>query len=268
MQNPLNDGLGALAGASDGSFAPAPAPAPSGEAEHEPTQQVEPVRQEVEPQPAIASDANETDDLDKKKKKKKHKMRIEHQTKGRVRMKFSSAKGDAKLLREIGDTFSAIPGLEKISINAETGSVVLHYDHERHDDFHAHLSRQCGREPEPPPPTEIDELASKIEREAEFLAEHSHTAKAIVHICKHFDREIKQRTNNSLDLKLGLAGAIIAFTLLEVGAGAATPVWLTLGVFSLNHFVEMQSRHDLEERIKKGERKTAQIVDKTPKVEA
>ena len=57
-----------------------------------------------------------------------------------------------------------------------------------------------------PPPTQLDELASKIEREAEYLAEHSHSARMVVHICKRLDREIKLRTHNLLDFKIGLAG--------------------------------------------------------------
>jgi hypothetical protein len=57
------------------------------------------------------------------------------------------------------------------------------------------------------------------------------------------------RTNNVVDLKIGLAGGIIALTLLELGATAATPVWLTLGVFTLNHFVELQQHNALEEKV-------------------
>ena len=33
----------------------------------------------------------------------------------------------------------------------------------------------------------------KIEEEAEFLAEHSDAAKAVVDFCRHWDREIKHR---------------------------------------------------------------------------
>jgi len=186
-----------------------------------------------------------------KKKKKKHKLglKIEHQTAGRVRMKVAAAKGDPALLEEIGKTFGVIPGIERVTVNPTTGSLVLHYDHARHDDFHRHLHSHCQEHHccEPPPKTEYDEIASKIEQEAEFLAEHSHAARVIVHVCKRLDHEIKAKTNNTFDLKIGLAGGVIALTLLELGASAATPVWLTLGVFTLNHFVELQKHHSLEQ---------------------
>ena len=84
-------------------------------------------------------------------------------------------------------------------------------------------------------------LANKIEQEAEFLAEHSETARAVVDFCKRTDREIKIATGNVLDLKMVLAIGVVGFTIFEVGATAATPVWVTLSLFGLNHFIEMQT---------------------------
>jgi hypothetical protein len=197
----------------------------------------------------------------KKKKKVKHVLRMEHQTLGRVRMKFSSAKGNPELLDEIGRKFAGIVGVESCEVNPITGSVVLLYDKRRHHDFHDQLSRHCaehhgGATPRPPG-TQLDDIARKIEDEAEFLAEHSHAAKSVVHICKYVDRHIKLATGNTIDLKIGLAGGIVALSLLEMGAFAATPVWLTLGVFSLNHFVELQQHHVLAEKLNAGARKGA-----------
>ena len=197
----------------------------------------------------------------KKKKKIKHVLRMEHQTLGRVRMKFSSAKGNPQLLDEIGKKFAGIVGVESCEVNPITGSVVLLYDKRRHDDFHDDLSRHCeehhgGATPRPPG-TQLDDITRKIEDEAEFLAEHSHAAKSVVHICKYVDRHIKLATGNTVDLKIGLAGGIVALSLLEMGAFAATPVWLTLGVFSLNHFVELQQHHVLAEKLNADARKGA-----------
>ncbi|HXY57647.1 MAG TPA: hypothetical protein VEH76_03615 [Methylocystis sp.] len=268
MQNLVNDGLGALLSAS-GPTDPAPSPA-SGAAEDEP------LRQEAAPAASEAASSiadapagaklaplqaeGDASPEKKKKKKHKHKMRIEHKTLGRVRMKFASAKGDEAQLQEIAKTFGVIPGVQRVTVNPDTGSVVLHYDHERHDDFHRHFERHCSEHMSAPPKTQLDELADKIEGEAEFLAQHSHSAKALLHICKHFDHEIKRSTNNMFDLKIGLAGGLIVVTLFEVGATAATPIWLTLGVFTLNHFLELQQRHQLVEHLKQT---SAPVVVKT-----
>jgi hypothetical protein len=214
-------------------------------------------------------EAEEATGAAKKKKKKKTKLglRVEHQTAGRVRLKVGAGKNNPELLEAIGKTFGAIPGIERITVNPTTGSLVLHYDHKRHNEFHRHFSGQIARHGyDRPPVTELDDLANKIEREAEFLAEHSHSAKMIVNICKRLDREIKTRSNNYLDLKLGLAGGVIGMTLLELGATAATPVWLTLGVFTLNHFVELQQHIDLEKQVHKVDKSAPVIVkgEKTP----
>jgi Heavy metal associated domain 2 len=177
----------------------------------------------------------------------KAKLQIAHQIPGRIRIKIPSAKGKPKLLAEIQRSFGAIPGIEDVAVNPVTGSVVLKYDAERHDDVHArfthhfnaHHATDAGHHR--PPATEIDALADRIAEEADFLAEHSDAAKAVVDFCRHCDRQIKLGTGNMFDLKMGLCVGIVGFIVLEIGAAAATPVWVTLSLFGLNHFVEMQS---------------------------
>jgi hypothetical protein len=86
----------------------------------------------------------------------KLKLHVAHQVPGRLRMKVSSAKGNPELLKQIGETFSAIPGIERVSVNPATGSVVLHYDTDRHDEFRGEFDRhyqstiaQCCSPPTP-----------------------------------------------------------------------------------------------------------------------
>jgi hypothetical protein len=178
----------------------------------------------------------------------KVKLQIAHQVPGRIRMKIPSAKGDPALLEEIQKTFSAIPGIEGVVVNPETGSVVLKYDVDRHDDFHAGFTRRINEHHgghvlahRRPPTNEIDALATKIQEEADFLSEHSDAARAVVDFCKHWDREIKVASGNLVDLKMVLCIGLVGFMIFEVGAAAATPVWVTLTLFGLNHFIEMQS---------------------------
>jgi cation transport ATPase len=187
----------------------------------------------------------------------KVKLQIAHQVPGRIRMKIPSAKGNPALLEEIQKTFSVIPGIEEVRVNPETGSVVLRYDTDRHDDFHtgfAHrFEHHAGHHPHKPPSNEIDALASKIEEEATFLAEHSQAAKAVVDFCRHWDREIKHASSNMFDLKMVLCVGLVGFMIFEVGAAAATPVWVTLTLFGLNHFVEMQAELAEQLRAEQGE---------------
>ena len=168
----------------------------------------------------------------------KVKLQIAHQVPGRIRMKIPSARGNPELLEQMKQTFAVIPGIEQVTVNPATGSVVLHYDIDHHDEFHGHLEQHHTGGHERAPTNEIDALASKIGQEAEFLAEHSHTARVIVDYFKHFDDQIKLATGNVVDLKIVLALGIAGFTIFEVGASAATPVWVTISIFALNHMIQ------------------------------
>jgi cation transport ATPase len=161
-------------------------------------------------------------------------------------MKVPSAKGNPELLQQIAQTFAAIPGIEDITVNPTTGSLVMRYDTDRHDEFHDHFQRHHGAHASNyhPPSTEIDDLVHKIESEAEFLAEHSQTAQTVVDLFRKADREVRNATGNNVDLKIVLAAGIIGVTMLEVGAAAATPVWVTLTLFALNHVIQMHTAHD------------------------
>src|SRR6516165_4450335 len=127
-------------------------------------------------------------------------LKIEHQVPGRVRMKIPAGKGNPDLLKQISEIFGIIPGIEEITVNPTTGSVVLRYDADRHDEFHGsfrqhysalgavHGSANGGMRGAE---TDLDKLTNSIKTEAEFLARHSHAARAIVDFVKMLNREIK-----------------------------------------------------------------------------
>jgi cation transport ATPase len=165
-------------------------------------------------------------------------VQIAHQVPGRIRLKVPGVKDSPELIDQIKQMFHVIPGIEEVTVNPTTGSVVLHYDTDKHDEFHGHLEKHHTGGHERPPTNEIDALASRIEQEAEYLAEHSHAARIIVDYFKHFDEQIKLATGNVVDLKIVLALGIAGFTIFEVGASAATPVWVTISIFALNHMIQ------------------------------
>ncbi len=176
----------------------------------------------------------------------KGKLKIVHQVPGRIRMKIPSAKGNQEQLEQYKEILTVIPGVRDIEVNASTGNIILKYDADHHATFQTgfndRLAGQHGQPRTPRPPTnEIDAFANKIAEEAEFLSRHSEAARVVVDFCRKADREIKLATHNVLDLKMLLAIGVVGFTVLEVGAAAATPVWVTLALFGLNHFIEMQT---------------------------
>jgi hypothetical protein len=154
------------------------------------------------------------------------------------------------LLNQIKETFSKVPGIEAIETKPASGSIVVRYDTDYHPAlptvFHPPPPPDPAAKPHLPPKGHLDEITDSIETEAEFLAEHSEFARIIVNWCKECDRQIKRVSGNNLDLKIMVPLGLAAITFLEVGAAAATPMWVTLVIFSLNHFVELHA-HDADE---------------------
>jgi hypothetical protein len=182
-----------------------------------------------------------------KKSPARHKLHVAHHTPGRVRMKIPSAKGDPEAMRVIAESFGGVPGVESVTVNPTTGSLTLTYSATRQVEVHAHLGEKIGDDYQPPE-TEIDKLSDNIAREAEFLAEHSHSARMIVDFFTLLDRELKRRSHNYVDLKIVLAAIIVGGAMFEVGIAAATPVWLTLAVFSINHMVQLHQHQLMREK--------------------
>jgi hypothetical protein len=180
--------------------------------------------------------------------KKKHKAHVHHKVAGRVRLRVPTAKGNPHVLEEFRTLFAAVPGITGVATNVETGSIVIRYDPKReaelqhhfehaaehHSDEH-HVTVAAGR-----PGDEIEEMAKKIEAEAEFLAEHSEVVRYTVDIFKGLDYQIKSVTDNMIDLKIVLVTGLAVATFVEIGAEAATPMWVTLALFGVNHFIEMR----------------------------
>src|SRR5262249_34472217 len=108
----------------------------------------------------------------------KLKFNVAHQVPGRVRMKVPAAKGNPELLQQLAERCAGTPGSGRIPDNRAPGSVVMHYDAHRHDDFHGRFQDHVERGGAMAPPlTEIDQFARTIEEEAEFLARHSQSAR-------------------------------------------------------------------------------------------
>ena len=191
---------------------------------------------------------------------------VAHATRGRVRIKIPAAKTTPGLLDQIKAAFEKHPGIDAIDVKQSTGSIVIYYDPEHHEDIPslfasmdqaaaapmAHMAPLAAPPPAPAAPahhrpaaTKLDDELDAIEAEAEFLAEHSHAARAIVDFIKALDRQLKRSTNNNIDLKILAPVGLAAFTILEIGVATATPVWVTLMLFSLNHFVELHA-HDAD----------------------
>lgn len=186
-----------------------------------------------------------------------HKAQLAHTMPGRIRIKIPTARGNLALLEHTRLLFEGLPGLKKIHLKPDSGSIVLHYDEAETALFEAELAKRWEqsrpkpvhrpKRPKHLPGSEFEEVASQIEAEAEMLASRSHLARMLVDGFKDFDRQIKLATNNNVDLKIVLALGLAVVTFLEIGAAAATPMWVTLVLFSLNHFLEIHPPKEAHE---------------------
>jgi hypothetical protein len=179
----------------------------------------------------------------------RHRAQIAHHTKGRLRIRVPSAKGDPAALEAIRNALSPIQGVHEVIVNHAIGTITVHYDPARHVDFQSHLSNAEGSHQEhlhvPPPSvpvSEVDEAMEMLNKEAEFLSSHSHSAKVLFDVLRKFDAGLKRATDNNVDLKVLAPLGLAVYAFLELGFEAATPVWLTLGVFSFNHFVTLHTQ--------------------------
>lgn len=193
----------------------------------------------------------------------RHTAEVAHAVHGRVRLKIPAAKHDPDLLNRIKAAFTGLPGVDAVEIKPSSGSLVIYYDPDHHPEIAslflslsqtesapltvAHPSVPQQAAPHRAPTNKVDDMTRTIEDEAEFLAEHSMFARTVVEAVKELDRKIKRSTNNNVDLKIMVPIALAGVTFLEIGAAAATPMWVTLAIFSMNHFVELHA-HDADER--------------------
>ncbi len=171
----------------------------------------------------------------------KHNAEVAHHVPGRLRIKIKAAHDNVALLESLEQVFAGVPGIDAVIVKPHSSSLVLHYDPRLEAEMEARFSAysngqvQMKRER---PGDEVEELAAKLEAEAEFLAGRSEWAHAAVEFFKQFDRQIRAASGNTIDLKIVLALSLAVVTFVGVGAAAATPMWVTLVLFALNHFIE------------------------------
>ena len=171
----------------------------------------------------------------------KHHAKVAHHVPGRLRVKIEAGRDNPALLESLKQIFAAVPGINAVIAKPDSGSLVLHYDPSLEAEIEARFASHSSEYVDVSgdrPGDEIDKMASKLEAEAEFLATRSQWTHAVVEFFKQFDRQIRAATDDTIDLKIVLALGLAVVTFFGVGAAAATPMWVTLVLFSLNHFIE------------------------------
>jgi hypothetical protein len=165
--------------------------------------------------------------------------KIIHHIPGRLRVRLPRSQRDAPLLRELEKFCQSLGGVQQVEINPVTGSLLVHYAPESHEQIRSLLRSQTEGFDQALEMGGADQLADKIEREADFLAAHSEVALGLIEVVKALNREIRLATDNTVDLKVLLPAGLAVWAFLKHGIEASTPLWVTLAIFSFNSFVSL-----------------------------
>jgi hypothetical protein len=164
---------------------------------------------------------------------------VAHHIPGRLRVRVPRARRDPQLLNQLAEFVEKIGGVRQVEINPMTGSILVHYHPGSRGEIDKLLQPAQASEPAPVLPSEAEELADKIEKEAQFLAAHSELAMQVVQAIKSLNREVRQATGNTVDLKVLLPAGLAVWAFFKANAEVATPLWVTLAIFAFNSFVAL-----------------------------
>jgi hypothetical protein len=169
-----------------------------------------------------------------------HGATIVHHIPGRLRVRLPRASRRPDILRDLHVFIAGLGGVRQVEINPVTGSILVHYAPESADQIQNLLASQPGlNSGSAPELDEVDDLAEKIEKEAEFLAVHSELALFIVNNVKALNGVVRGATDNAVDLKVLLPAGLAVWAFFKHGVEASTPLWVSLAIFSVNSFMAL-----------------------------
>lgn len=167
-----------------------------------------------------------------------------HHVPGRIRLKVPAAIGDETVLESLKQAFASVPGVDTVAVRPASGSLILHYDPKLNAEISSRFASWAHEHVcvnNVLPGDEVEEVSRIIQREAEFLASHSKSARATVDLFRRIDFEIRTSTGNAVDLKTVVVAGLAVAALVGIGIEVSTPLWATLALFVLNHFLEQHA---------------------------
>jgi Zn-dependent membrane protease YugP len=168
---------------------------------------------------------------------------IAHHVPGRMRIRVGGGKHNPHLLEKVRGRICELDGVSQIDVNSTTGSLVVHYRSRHPRQFESeiaeHGSSTGAFQLALPQVGEAGEIWGAVEQEAKFLAAHSQLARTVVQGTKQLDVVVKIATDNNVDLKVLIPLGLAVFSFIYLGTDVATPLWISLGIFSFNSFVSL-----------------------------
>jgi hypothetical protein len=165
---------------------------------------------------------------------------VHHHLPGRLRIRVPAAKGQEELLRELSSAIAQAPGISEVAYNQVTGSILIQYSPQEHrnlDSLDAGLSASAIRVVvKKAPPTEHPSHDRRRRRGRRSLA-----AMKVDSFFKQLDNEIRDMTDDELDLKFILPVVVAALGIFSLRHSSTTPLWLTLLIFAFHSFLGLHA---------------------------
>jgi hypothetical protein len=173
---------------------------------------------------------------------------VAHQIPGRLRLKIPAAKGRPELLQHIAAAAGSASNIKSVEYNPVTGSVVICYAPAAYKNLEA-LGSILSNSTVPVSMRASRPAAVARPRRARRRGrtEPSAAGKAITSFFSDLDQDIREATDNEIDLKVLLPLAAGGLGLVALGGKAATPLWVTLLIFAFHSFLTLHSVAEAEE---------------------
>jgi Heavy metal associated domain 2 len=151
---------------------------------------------------------------------------VHHHIPGRLRIRVPAAKGQEELLRELSSAIAQAPGISEVAYNQVTGSILIQYSPQEHRNLD---SLDAGL-------TEHPSHDRRRRRGRRSLA-----ATKVDSFFKQLDNEIRDLTDDELDLKFILPVVVAVLGIFSLRHSSTTPLWLTLLIFAFHSFLGLHA---------------------------
>jgi heavy-metal-associated domain-containing protein len=163
---------------------------------------------------------------------------INHHLPGRLRLRIPAVKGEEDRLRELSSAIAKTPGISQVEYNPIIGSILIQYSPEQYENLQS-LKSSLSASSVPIALRSTSEPAHRPHPQRR--RGRSTAARRVDSFFRELDSEIRDATDNEIDLKFILPFGVGVLGLLALRYSSTTPLWLTLLIFAFHSFLGLHA---------------------------
>ncbi|HJU12050.1 MAG TPA: hypothetical protein VJ728_14295 [Candidatus Binataceae bacterium] len=163
---------------------------------------------------------------------------VHHHVPGRLRLRVPAAKGQDNELHDISSAIARVSGVGQVEYNPITGSILIQYSPQHYRNLRSLESSLSGASL---PIVVNDPRAAERGSRRHHRHRRSAAARRVDSFFRQLDHEIRQATDNEVDLKFILPFGVGVLGLLALRTSSATPLWMTLLIFAFHAFLGLHT---------------------------